>query len=60
MTTDNKEKFIEFISKATPDELNQFIMENGKPPKRVLMYRLVDKSKYKTYKEFMKAKGIKQ
>ena len=55
-TTNNKNSFIEFVSKATPDELNKFIMENGKPPKKVLMYRLVDKSKYKTYKEFIKSR----
>ena len=60
ITTNNKQSFIEFISKSTPDELNKFIMENGKPPKNILMYRLVDKSKdnrviNKKLVEFMKS-----
>lgn len=29
----DKENFIEFLSSATPVELNKFIEEKGKPPK---------------------------
>lgn len=35
--------FIDMVSKMTPEELNKFIKENGKPPKKVLLYKLIHK-----------------
>ena len=31
----NKENFIEFLATATPEEVNQYIIEKGKPRKLV-------------------------
>lgn len=30
MTSEEKENFIEFLSKSTPDQLNEYIKKNGK------------------------------
>lgn len=30
-----KEDFIEFLASASPDEVNKFIYEKGKPPKLI-------------------------
>lgn len=29
----DKDNFIEFLAKATPEDLNQLILQQGKPPK---------------------------
>lgn len=31
----SKENFIEFISSASPEEINKLIEEKGKPPKKI-------------------------
>lgn len=43
--TIEKEDFIEFLVNATPEEVNQYILEKGKPPKLIEPMIFFDKSK---------------
>lgn len=46
-THTNKDSFINNLMRMDDIELNNFIKEKGKPPKRVNLCVWVDKSKYK-------------
>ena len=45
MSTDKKKDFIELLASMSNDEINEFIKTHGKPPKKVLIYRLIDRNK---------------
>ena len=51
-STDNKQDFIQFISSMSNTEINDYIKAHGKPPKKVVMFDIVDKSK-RSYEECM-------
>lgn len=42
----NKDDFISVLMSMSDTEINNYIKENGKPPKKVRLYHLVDKDKY--------------
>ena len=44
-STDNKQDFIQFIAQMNNTEINDYIKAHGKPPKKVAMYDIIDKSK---------------
>lgn len=43
--TIEKDNFIEFLASASPEEVNQYILEKGKPPKLIEPMIFFDKSK---------------
>ena len=43
-STTNRDSFLSEIMSLSHDELNAYIKANGKPPKPVQLYHLVDKS----------------
>lgn len=45
-TEKKKRDFIAILSSMTDTELNNFIKMNGKPPKPVVMCRIVDKENH--------------
>lgn len=42
-STNKKRDFIEIISSMTDTELNDYIKSNGKPPKPVRLYHIINK-----------------
>lgn len=44
-TTIHKDDFIDKLASMTPEEINDFIKSNGKGPKTVQLYHLVNKNK---------------
>ena len=55
-STNKKMDFIEELLSMTPEQIDKMMKTNAKPPKKVRLYHLVDKSKYPTY-ESSKASG---
>lgn len=47
--TNKKEDFLDELMRFSPDELNEYIKANGKPPKSVRLYHMVDKKIQSTY-----------
>ena len=55
-STDKKMDFIDELLSLSPEQINHMMKTNAKPPKKVRLYHVVDKSKYPTY-ESCKASG---
>lgn len=43
--TIEREDFIDFLASATPEEVNQYILEKGKPPKLIEPMIFFDREK---------------
>ena len=46
----DKDDFINLLMTMSDTEINDYIKEHGKPPKKTRLYQLIDKEKY-TYEE---------
>ncbi len=42
-STDKKRDFIALLASMSDNEINEYIKIHGKPPKKVLLYRLIHK-----------------
>ena len=43
MSTEKKHDFIKLLASMSNEEINEFIVTHGKPPKKVVFYHLIDK-----------------
>lgn len=49
-TYNNKRDFIEQLMSMTDTEINDYIKQNGKPPKNINLINIMDKKIYSSFK----------
>ena len=56
--TNNKRDFISLLSSMSHEDINRYIREHGKPPKKVSMCHIIDKDKYNTLDKILAMRNI--